>query len=171
MKRGSLKNYVIGTLFVAILILVSIMIKNDRSLGIPFPVHKDAKVRAAGIEIPLFLYVFFSQRNCHDCLEVVQVLNDLPPRFIVTGVVPESELKDEKKLRTRTGAAFPLIPFSQFSKKYIPWYAPTIIGVSQNGKIIFSIPGVPGEKEYLITFLESLYEKTYPYFLSYQAQN
>ena len=170
MKSENLKNYVIGTLLVAILILVSIMIKNDRSLGIPFPVHEDAKVRAADIEIPLFLYVFFSQHSCRNCLEVLQVLNDLPPRFIVSGVIPGSELKDEKKLRARTGAAFPLIPFSQFSKKHIPWYAPTIIGVSQDGKIIFSIPGVPGEKEYLITFLESLYEKTYPYFLVHQAR-
>jgi len=155
---------------VAILILVSIMIKNDRSLGIPFPVHEDAKVRAADIEIPLFLYVFFSQRNCRDCMEVLDVLNNLPPRFIVTGVVPGSELKDEKKLRALTGAAFPLIPFSEFSKKHIPWYAPTIIGVSPKGKIIFSLPGVPGEKEYMETFLESLYEKTYPYFLNDQAR-
>lgn len=170
MKSKNLKNYVIGTLLVAILILVSIMIKNDRSLGIPFPVHEDAKVRAADIEIPLFLYVFFSQRNCRDCMEVLDVLNNLPPRFIVTGVVPGSELKDEKKLRALTGAAFPLIPFSEFSKKHIPWYAPTIIGVSPKGKIIFSLPGVPGEKEYMETFLESLYEKTYPYFLNDQAR-
>lgn len=170
MKNESLKNYVIGTLAVGLLIVVSVMVKNNRSLGIPFPVHEDAKVRAAYIEIPLFLYVFFSQKNCHDCLDVLQVLNDLPPRFIVTGVVPDSELKNEKELRAVTGAAFPLIPFSEFSNRHIPWYAPTIIGVSQNGKIIFSLPGVPGEKEYLETFLESLYEKTYPYFLNGQAR-
>lgn len=170
MKSEDLKNYIIGTLLVGLLIMASIMIKNNRSLGIPFPVHEEAKVRAANIEIPLFLYVFFSQRNCHDCLEVLQVLKELPPHFIVTGVVPGSELKDEKKLRNLTGVAFPLLPFSEFSKTHIPWYTPTIVGVSPNGKIIFSLPGVPGEKEYLTTFLESLYEKTYSYFLNHQAR-
>jgi len=171
MKSKNLKNYVIGTLVVGVLIMGSIMYKNKRSLGIPFPVHEGARVRAADIEIPLFLYVFFSQRNCRDCLEVIQVLNGLPPRFIVTGVVPERELKDEKELRAVTGAAFPLIGFSEFSKRHIPWYAPTIIGVSSNGKIIFSLPGVPGEKKYLETFLGSLYEKTYSFFLNDQARD
>lgn len=170
MKNESLKNYVIGTLVVGILIMASIMVKNNRSLGIPFPVHEEAKVRAADIDIPLFLYVFFSHRNCHDCLEVIKKLKDLPPRFIVTGVVPDSELKDEKELRTLTGAAFPLLPFSEFSTRHLPWYTPTIIGVSPNGKIIFSLPGVPGEKEYLETFLKSLYEKTYTYFLNDKAR-
>jgi hypothetical protein len=171
MKSENLKNYVIGTLIVGLLIIASIMIKNNRSLGMPFPIHEEAKVRAANIEIPLFLYVFFSHRNCRNCLGVIQVLNDLPSQFIVTGVVPGSELKDEKKLRALTGAAFPLIPFSEFSKRHIPWYTPTIFGVSANGKIIFSLPGVPGEKEYLLTFLESLYEKTYPYFLNDKARD
>jgi hypothetical protein len=171
MKNESLKNYVIGTLVVGVLIMASIMYKNNRSLGIPFPVHEEAKVRGANIEIPLFLYVFFSQRDCRDCLDVLQVLNHLPSQFIVTGVVPESELKNEKELRALTGAAFPLIRFSEFSKSHIPWYTPTIFGVSANGKIIFSLPGVPGEKEYLKTFLESLYEKTYTYFLNDKARD
>lgn len=165
MKREGLKNYVIGTLIVAVMVLVSIIYKNSRTLGIPFPVHDDAKLRAAKVEIPLYLYVFFSKQNCHDCLEVLQVLNDLPPHFIVTGVVPDNELKNEKELRAITGAIFPLTSISKIGKNHLPWYSPTIVGVSPNGKIIVSLPGVPREKEYLKTFLESLYGKTFPIFL------
>jgi hypothetical protein len=171
MKSENLKKYIIGTLVVSVLMMASIMYKNSRSLGIPFPVHEEAKQRASNIDIPLFLYVFFSQRNCRDCLEVIKVLNNLPSHFIVTGVVPEKELKEKKDLKAVTGAAFPLICLSEFSKKHLPWYAPTIIGVSPNGKIIFSLPGVPGEKEYLRTFLDSLYGKIYPYFLNDKARD
>ncbi|NIN20888.1 MAG: hypothetical protein GTN82_23350 [Candidatus Aminicenantes bacterium] len=116
------------------------------------------------VEVTLFLYVFFTKRNCIDCLEIMDALNNLPPQFVVFGIVPERELKDEKELRRKTGAAFPLVSAVKY-KKYIPWYTPTIIGVSPKGDIIFVLPGVPGEKEYLLNFLDSLYMKVYPILL------
>ena len=160
-----MKNYVIGTLAVVILVLASIIYKNETSPRNRFPVLEESKIRGGNVEVPLFLYVFFTKRNCQDCLEIMDVLNNLPPHFIVTGVVPRNDLKDEKELRHITGAAFPLISGAKH-RKYIPWYAPTIIGVSPAGDIIFSLPGVPGEKTYLETFLDSLYSKIYPVFLN-----
>jgi hypothetical protein len=37
---------------------------------------------------------------------------------------------------------------------FLPWYTPTIIGVSPNGIILFSLPGVPQQSEYIKKFLD-----------------
>jgi hypothetical protein len=45
------------------------------------------------------------------------------------------------------------------------------MGVSPiDGRIIFTLPGVPGEKKYLENFLESLYSKLYPIFVEQKQQ-
>ena len=162
-----MKNYIIGTLAVIILVLVSIIYRNEKSPSPRniFPVSEETKNVNSEVEVPLFLYVFFSKRNCIDCMEFIEVLNNLPSHFKVVGIVPENELKDEKELRSTTGAAFPLMSSSKY-RKYVPWYTPTIVGVSPTkGNIIFILPGVPGEKAYLENFLDSLYDKLYPVFL------
>lgn len=156
-----MKNYIIGTLGVIILVLVSVIYKSETSSIYRFPSLKEAN--SADVEVPLFLYVFLTKRNCLDCLEFIEVLNDLPPHFVVSGIVPEEELKDEKELRRITGAAFPLMVVK--SKKYTPRYTPSVVGVSPAGDILFVLPGVPGEKSYLKNFLDSLYIKLYPIFL------
>jgi len=160
-----MKNYFIAGLAVIILVLSSLLYKqNKTSTPKRFPALEEATDSEA--EVPLLLYVFFSKRNCIDCMEVLQALNDLPPHFVVRGIVPKSELENEKELRQITGAEFPLIPISNKYRRFVPWYTPMIIGVSPiKGEIIFSLPGVPGEKEYLVTFLDSLYGKLYPIFL------
>lgn len=160
-----MKNYIIGTLTVIILVLASIIYKNEisPSLRNRFPVSEETKSVETKVEVPLLLYVFFSKRNCIDCLEIIDALNNLPPQFVVFGIVPEHELKEEKELRRLTGAAFHLLSASNY-KKYIPWYTPSILGVSPEGDILFVLPGVPGEKEYLLNFLDSLYGKIYPIF-------
>jgi hypothetical protein len=160
-----MKNYLIAGLMVIILILSSLLYKQCKT-SIPkrFPALEEAV--KGDVEVPLILYVFFSKRNCVDCLEVIRTLNYLPPHFIVRGLVPKSELEEEQELRAITGAAFPLVSISPKYRRFIPWYTPAITGVSPiNGEIIFTIPGVPGEKEYLVDFLQSLYEKLYPIFL------
>jgi hypothetical protein len=157
-----MKNYIIGALLVIILILSSIIYKNEVSPRCKFPVPEQS--HRTDVKVPLFLYVFFSKNNCTDCLEIIEVLNRLPSHFIVTGFVPRSQLANEKEVRGITGAAFPLRSAVNY-KKYIPWYTPTIIGVSPVGDILFELPGVPGEKEYLVRFLNSLYEKVYPILL------
>ena len=163
-----MKNYLIGTLVVIILALSSIIYKNETSPRKRFPVLE--KTEKSEAEVPCFLYVFFSKRNCHDCLEIMDVLNSLPPYFIVMGIVPDSELKEEKELRNITGAAFPLVGGSKY-KKFIPWYTPSIVGVSPSGDVIFTLPGVPGGKAYLENFLESLYGKVYPVFLKEKLEH
>jgi hypothetical protein len=159
-----MKNYVIGTLAVIILVLTSIIIKNEMS---PSPRNKfplPEESMRGNAEVPLFLFVFFSKSNCIECLEIIKTLNRLPAHFIVIGLVPQSQLDNEKELREITGAAFPLMSNARY-KKYIPWYGPSIMGVSPSGNILFVLPGVPGEKQYLLRFLDSLYEKVYPIFL------
>jgi len=105
-----------------------------------------------------------------DCLEIIEVLNNLPPHFVVIGLVPPNELKEEKELRSITGASFPLRDAAKY-KKYIPFYAPSIIGVSPKGYIIFTLPGVPGEKAYLENFLNSIYGRLYPIFVNQNVHN
>lgn len=163
-----MKNHIIGVLAVTILIMASLMYKNSKTVGMDFPMEGEFLQRAKDVEVPLFLCVFFSKRNCHDCLEIINILNDLPPQFIVTGIVPESELKNEKELRAISGAAFPLVSSGKY-RVFLPWYAPTTIGVSPQGKVLFSLPGVPGEADYLEKFLNSLYNKTYPVFFQDNA--
>jgi len=161
-----LKNYIIGTLLVIILVLVSFIYRSsNQPCGVGFPIQPEDRARVSSdIDVPCFLYVFFKKNNCHDCLEIIKVLNNLPPQFVVTGIVSEKELVNEKELREITGAMFPLRS-SEGYKKQSPWYTPTIIGVSPQGIILFTLPGVPNEKEYLETFLNALYGKTYPAFL------
>lgn len=158
-----MKNYVIGTLAVALLATASIMYKNEN-----FPRKWSPVIESGGkgdVEFPLHLYVFLNKNNCTDCLEIVEVLNNLPPHFVVFGLVPEEQLDNETEIRQRTGAAFPLRSAGDF-KKHAPWYSPTIVGVSPTtGKVYFTLPGVPGGKAYLESFLESLYSKLYPVFL------
>jgi hypothetical protein len=159
-----MKNYIIGVLGVIILVLVSIIYKDKLSLRNRFPLPEGIKKFEA--RVPLIIYVFFSKSNCPDCLEIIELLNNLPPYFAVFGIVPENELMDEKELRRITNAAFPLMSVSKY-REYIPWYAPTIVGVSPaKGDILFILPGVPGEKEYLGNFLDALYTKIYPILLT-----
>jgi hypothetical protein len=161
--EGPMKNYFIATLIVIIITLVSFILKNERIHGTRFPVNESKESTTKDKQVRIHLFIFFSKTNCHDCLEVTKVLNQLPDRFIVTGIVPPNELKDEMDLRNISGAAFPLESASKY-KKFIPFYSPTIIGVSPKGTILFTLPAVPDQTEYLQKFLESLYWKLYPYY-------
>jgi hypothetical protein len=156
-----MKNYVIGIMAVIILFLVSVIYKNNSTIqvGIDFPIMEETKARVPkDVDVPIYLYVFFSIRNCYNCLQVVRELNNLEPHYIVTGIVPEDELREETKTRSITGATFPLESRNKY-KKFIPWYSPSIIGVSLNGVIIFILPGVPQQAENVKKFLDSLYGK------------
>lgn len=157
-----MKNYIIALLLVVVLVLISFLYRYGTAPANDFPVIQDK--RNSRVEVPVSLYVFFSKKDCTSCFEVIEILNDLPSQFVVTGLVPEEELKDETGLRNKTGATFPLKSDKSF-RKYRPWYTPTIIGVSPKGIILFKIPGVPGEKEYIEKFLDSLYSRIYPIFL------
>lgn len=162
-----MKNYIIGIMAVIILFLISVIYKNNKpgQAGMSFPVQEEIKDRVnKDVDVPLYLFVFFSRRNCHDCLQVIQELNHLGPQFIVTGIVPQNELNEEKELRAITGAAFPLVSMNQYNR-FLPWYTPSIIGVSPDGIILFSLPGVPQQSEYIKKFLDSLYGKLLYIFL------
>ena len=157
-----MKNYLIGLLIVAILLLSSFLYKNSHTTqdGIYHGFPLTGIEQSGDTDVPLYLFLFFSERNCPPCLEIIEVLNSLPPQFKVAGVNPEHELKREKEVRQNTGAAFELIGIKNH-RKFATLYTPSLIGVSGKGKIYFVIPGVPGGKEYLKEFLESFYEKAY----------
>jgi len=107
------KNYIIGFLGICLIVSLSFVYKSSESpvLG-KFPIDKKPAELNSG-EPPLYLYVFFSKHSCPVCLEVIQVLNQLPPPFVVTGIVPAKELKNEKDLRLTSGATFQLIPYKE----------------------------------------------------------
>jgi len=160
LKSEEVKNYIIGVLSLCIVVLLSFMYKDSKTpLLEKFPVENKPAEISSG-EPTLYLYIFFSKHNCPSCLEAVQVLNELPPPFVVTGIVPAEELKNETGLRRTTGAAFNLISSKERHKKFTPNYTPAIFGVAGNGKILFVLPGVPGEKKYLYNFLVNFYGKS-----------
>jgi len=84
--------------------------------------------------------------------------------FIVTGLVPTRELKDESLLRRISGAEFPLKSGKKFSR-YCPNYTPTLLGVSKKGKIYLLMPSIPGTNETLSNSLVNFYKKVYPILL------
>jgi hypothetical protein len=159
-----MKNYIIGTLLVIILVLSSVLYKkNETSVGKKFPILEETN--NPDIEVPLYLYVFLKKNNCIDCLEFIEVLNHLPSHFKVFGVVPKDELKDEDEFRHISGAQFQLISSPKY-RKHTPFYTPSTIGVSPEGDIIFVLPGVPGGKKYLEHFLDTMYNKIYMIFIN-----
>jgi hypothetical protein len=112
------------------------------------------------IENPLYLVLFFSRKNCKDCLRVFKSLERFTLPFIVYGIVPDGELKDEAGFRNETGVAFQLLGVEGF-KKFAPFYGLLLMGVSAKGRIFFLIPGVPGQEK-ILDFLEAFYIKAYP---------
>jgi len=160
LKIKKMKNYITGFLAICILVLVSFIYKHSKNPVLEeFPIeNKPAEITSN--DPPLYLFIFFSQHNCHVCLEAIQVLNELPPPFVVTGIVPGEELKNETELRTNTGAAFNLTRLKDHHRRFYPHYTPAIFGVTGSGRILFVLPGVPGEKKYLYNFLINFYGKS-----------
>jgi hypothetical protein len=161
-----MKNYIIGTLIVVILALSSLIYKyhttENKTLSVLYPIEFEE-----ASESPILnLYVFFSKKNCKDCLGIIEVLNELPTsEFVVKGVVPDYELEDINEIRSITGATFSIEGDKKF-RNLIPKYTPAIVGLSKKSDLFFILPGVPGEKDYLERFLNSIYQKVYPYLLT-----
>ncbi len=162
-----MNKYIIGTLLVIILALSSYIYK-DRNLKKNQSLSPSLRIEFSSEDKNprMYLFVFFSKKNCRDCLEIIDVLNELPSSyFVVRGIVPDSELKKINEIRWVTGAAFPIDGQSKF-KNFKPVYTPSIVGASRKGEVFFVLAGVPGEKEYLSKFLDSIYNKLYNYLLS-----
>lgn len=155
-----MKNSIIGFLAICVIVVLSFMYKASKSpiLG-KFPIENELK-NISTDELPLLIYIFFSRHSCPNCLEAIHVLNELSPPFFVTGIVPGEELKNEVELRKTTGAAFNLVGFNESYKKFTPHYMPAIFGVGRDGKILFVLPGIPGENKYLHEFLINFYGKS-----------
>jgi hypothetical protein len=155
-----MKNYFIGFLVVCLMVLGSFFYKVSRTpalKGFPIP---PSVIKDSGGEPSLYLFIFFSRNNCHTCMESIQTLNKLPSQFVVTGIVPGGELEDEKDFRSATGATFKLNALSGTYKRFTPFYAPTLFGVTGSGGILFVLPGVPEQDNYLHNFLVEFYSKS-----------
>ncbi len=155
-----MKNYVIGFLVVCILVMGTFLYKVVKTPALErFPIEQTAEKNQGG-EPPLYIFIFFSSNNCPVCMEAIHVLDELKPPFFVTGIVPGDELDNENQLRQSTGAGFKLIPFSEIYRRFKPHYVPAIFGVTGSGRVLFVLPGVPGEKKYLYDFLVNFYGKS-----------
>ena len=156
-----MRNYIILLLVVIILALSSYVYKiRQENIFEKFPHH----VIDNESESSLYLFLFFSVKNCRPCLEIVKVLNRIPNKYKVLGVIPEGEFTKEdnlKFIREKLGAEFEIIKMNKF-KKYIPKYAPTLIAVSKSKEIMFVLPAVPNEREYFERFIESFSNRAWP---------
>ena len=155
-----MKNYVILLLLTIILIMASFMYKNrlNRILS-EFPSITQQETND-GNTASLDLFLVFNSTNCQDCLRVVNVLNNLPKHFRVLGLVPKGDLLNIEKLRAETGATFEIKCSDRYGR-FMPYYAPTLIGVSKDRRILFVLPSVPNEFNYLKDFLENFYKRAY----------
>ncbi|MCP4218974.1 MAG: hypothetical protein GY765_30350 [bacterium] len=154
-----MKNSIIGFLVVCLMVTLSFFYKFSRKPVLDrFPVMGISN-RESPDEPSLYLYLFFSKHNCSECMESIEVLNQLPEKFVVIGIVPPVEFQEQKELRLVTGASFKLVGLEGRYEAFVPYYAPTLYGVSGTGKILFVLPGVPDEKEYLQDFLVNFYRK------------
>ena len=146
-------------LFSLTLFVISLMYKESKKkILLKFPVKFEKEEN----KWPIILYIFFSERNCRDNLEIIDTLNSLMKEVKIIGIVPSEEAKNEKRLRSRTHAKFEIIPISRKYYKFLPNYLPTIYGIGRGGEIYFVIPGVPGENKYFAEFLKSFLYKAYP---------
>ena len=151
-----MKNYLIAFLIVTAIFLGSLNYKSKKSYILDhFPINKFQ----TEYESPrIYLIFFFSIDNCFPCLSIIETLNNLPSQYKVIGLVPEKEINFEDEVRKITNARFELKSYEGL-RKFRPNYYPSLFGVSQKGNILFILPGVPGQDEYLRQFLESFLHK------------
>jgi hypothetical protein len=107
------------------------------------------------------IFFIFSRHNCYPCLNIIKTLNTLPEPFTILGIVPDNELLDEAGLRRFTGATFKISKLSLY-KRFATYYNPTIVGISKRLGLLFIIPAVSNQNEFIRAFLFDFYYSAYP---------
>ncbi len=149
------RNIPVIVLVIMIIVLASYIYRcYHENIFSNFPLGRDGFPRTESKAI--FLFFYFHSHDCPECLEVIQMLNNLPRHFCVKGIVPKNELKDEDGIRRMTGAIFPFESIEKYNK-FIPPISPALIGVSEEKTVLFILPAVPGQKDYILDFLQSFY--------------
>mgnify|MGYP000940992660 CR=1 FL=1 len=149
------KNLIILVLICLLIVAVSFSYKYYRlNLYSEFPLEIEENGNME--EIPFYLFLYFHSHDCPECLRVINVLNNLPPHYIVRGVIPDDEINNSEIIREFTGAIFKFEPVSKY-KQFMPLISPCLIGVSKEKAILFVLPSVPDQEKYLQEFLESFY--------------
>ncbi|MBN1272236.1 MAG: hypothetical protein JXB26_08180 [Candidatus Aminicenantes bacterium] len=103
----------------------------------------------------LILILFYSHKNCQECLEIIDVLNKIRDSFQIVGIVPDGELDNPFENETEFLPLFPVIGLKKY-RKYLPPYTPAVLGVSGEGTVFFKIPitaySAKTFKHYLLEF-------------------
>lgn len=154
-----MSRYLAGILALCLLVLVSIIYKQNRTNAL-LGFEKGDLAQAS--EPVLYLYGFFSSDSCMPCGEVIGVLNQLPDYFKVTGVVPKREAHRIGALREQYKIQFPIHDPSRY-RRYRPLINPTVIGTSVKGKILFILPCATLRPDEIRTFLMNFHLKLGPY--------
>ena len=125
-----------------------------QNIYLEFPINRISS-EDEGV-IPFYLFFYFHSHDCPQCLKVITILNNLPRHFQIKGLVPEDEIRNVAIIKEMTGAIFELASIEKY-KKFIPLISPALIGVSKEGAVLFILPAIPDQEEYLLDFLESFY--------------
>lgn len=155
-----MQKYVISTLAVIIIFLCSVIYKHHHSMVFThFPVPEEVK---ADSEAPLYLFLYLTKKDCPSCLtDIIKTLNRLKAPYHPVGIIPAEEMANVEEVKSLIGVSFPVISDKGF-RKYLPWRTPLLLGVSPAGKIIFVLPGIGGESQYLATLIQAAYGKLCP---------
>lgn len=90
---------------------------------------------------PLQIYYFFPGLNCDTCIESIEYLNNLSESIPVTGVLCSN--KPDTYLIKEVGIKFPITSISALGLKYKPGFVPSIVGILNNGTVMFIQSGIP----------------------------
>lgn len=147
-----MKKYYLLLVAALSLFCLSLYYKHSKeSLFSNFPVSRYISEKSP---TKLNLFFFFSMNNCEPCLKIIEILNTLDGKYRVLGIIPEKEVAQMREVRIITNASFEIEGSDAFSR-YKVNYSPTLIGANNRGDVLFIIPGVPGESEYLEKFIET----------------
>ncbi|MCG7852537.1 MAG: hypothetical protein MIO92_08450 [Methanosarcinaceae archaeon] len=91
-------------------------------------------------------------------MDIVELLNRLDDHFIVTGIIPEKDIELKDALISEYNIKFNVVSLKG-KKRILPSINPTIMGVTQSRKILFSIPCVAGMNSFFEIYLNDFYRR------------
>jgi len=152
-----MNKYLVISIIVILLLFVSYLYKHSsESIFSSFP---NTFIRSNhSASAPLYLFFVFTRNTCPPCMDIVELLNRLDEHFIVTGIIPEKDIELKDSLISEYNIKFNVVSLKG-KKRILPYFNPTIMGVTKSRKILFAIPCVAGMNSFFEIYLNDFYRR------------
>lgn len=90
-------------------------------------------------------------------MEVVEALNQMAEGIPIVGVLDRRDAGEIEEVKSRY-----IFPIERMSDQFLfcqPLLSPSLVAVDQNGRVLMTLPGLPGQKEYIKQILWELSSK------------